>query len=146
MNTRTKIAFVLFALAYLVSAVFGLMYSTRSEFMPYHALAIGTEWSALPTSYQVLFLALLRVGGGGMLATATAGAFLLIIPFRAQVAWSRWALLAVIGITSALTLYATLTVDQLTPADPPWIAPALTLVFAAAAAALTKFEKTGKTA
>jgi len=145
-NTRTKVAFVLFLLAYLVSAVFGLMYATRSQFMPYHAMAIDTEWSALPASYQVLFLALLKVGGGGMLATAVAGAFLLAIPFRQQLDWSRWALLAIIVTTSVLTLYGTLTVDLQTPANPPTIAPILTILLAVVAAALTKFEKAGKAA
>ncbi|MBN2004692.1 MAG: hypothetical protein JXA21_15150 [Anaerolineae bacterium] len=146
MNTRTKVAFALFGLAYLTAAVFGLMYATRGEFMPYHAEAISTKWSDLPASYQVLFLALLKVAGGGMLAVAAAGAFLLIIPFRQQLEWSRWALLAVIVITSAITLYATLTVDLQTPANPPTLAPILTIALGAVAAALTKFEEAGKAA
>lgn len=74
------------------------------------------------------------------------GAFLLAIPFREQREWSRWALLVIIVIISGIEVYATLTVDLQTPANPPTPALVLTLVIGAVAAALTKFEKAGKAA
>ncbi len=51
--------------------------------MPYHSEALGSSWSDVGPKTQVLILALMRVAGGGFLATGLAMFILLIIPFRA---------------------------------------------------------------
>ena len=51
--------------------------------MPYHSEALGSSWSDVEPKTQVLILALMRVAGGGFLATGLAISILLIIPFRA---------------------------------------------------------------
>ncbi|MBE9060376.1 hypothetical protein [cf. Phormidesmis sp. LEGE 11477] len=93
--------------------------------MPYHAVAVGQNWAEVAPEYKILILALMKVAGGGWLATAFATAALLFIPFRKGMRWSYWALPAV-GLPAALTsLYATIYVTQNTPASPPWIAAAV---------------------
>jgi len=61
-------AFVAYALAALLSAVFGAIYLVRSQFMPYHQEAVGVAWEQLDQRLQALLLGLLRTVGGGFLA------------------------------------------------------------------------------
>ena len=44
----------------------GLIYISRSEFMPYHSAALGRDWSDLLPNEQGVMLAALRGGGGGL--------------------------------------------------------------------------------
>jgi hypothetical protein len=44
MNKRMKIAFSCHLLAILGLAIIGLIYLFRTEFMPYHAVAVGRNW------------------------------------------------------------------------------------------------------
>lgn len=124
MKIRIKFALICYQLAFLLLFIFGVRYVTAHEFMPYHAHALGTDWSALPPAYRVLFLALLKVAGGGMVTTGIAGTWLIWVPFRQSANWARWAL-CIIGLSVGVpTLYATATVALYTPASPPWMVPA----------------------
>lgn len=120
MKLRRTAALVCYVLVVLLALSFAGLYLLRSEFMPYHAVAVGTSWADLSPRYQALFLALMRVGGGGWLAVAGAIAILLLIPFRRNERWAFWAV-PLIGLFAAVpTLYATLLVKARTPASPPW--------------------------
>jgi hypothetical protein len=124
MKTRVKLAIATYVIAILIRLGFGLRYLTARALTSYHIAAIGTAWSDLPRSYQILFLAMIRGGGSGMLAVAVAGAFLLAYPFRKGENWSRWALLLT-GLTIDISMtYVALTVHLGTPASTPWAVPA----------------------
>ena len=125
MSGRQKVTFLCYLLAVSLLIVFGLMYLFRSEFMPYHAVALGASWSELDPAFQILLLALMRVVGGGFLATACAMGILLLKPFRQGIRWAYWAIPAIGLVASFASLYATIYVTRNTPASPPWIAAAL---------------------
>ena len=93
--------------------------------MPYHAVAVGQSWAEVDPAFQVLILALMKVTGGGWLATALAVGILLSIPFAKGARWCYWAI-PIIGLpTSLSSLYVTTYVAHNTPASPPSIVPAL---------------------
>ena len=120
MSIRMKTAFWCYLLALLPIGIFGMIYLFRSQFMPYHAIAVGKTWAEVDPSFQILLLALIRVLGGTWIATALAMGILLFIPFKQGMRWARWAIPA-IGLVAELTaLFATLTVTLNTPATPPW--------------------------
>jgi hypothetical protein len=122
---RQKLAFVCYLLQLPPLFAFGVIYLTRSTFMPYHAIAVGQSWVEVDPAFQILILALMRVAGGGFLAAAGAMAILLFKPFRQGRWWAYWAI-PVIGLFSNLSsLYATAYVTWNTPASPPWIAAGL---------------------
>ena len=125
MSGRLKVAFLCYLLALSLLTIFGLIYLFRSEFMPYHAVAVGQSWSELDPSFQILILALMRAVGGGLLATACAIGILLFKPFRQGIRWTYWAIPVIGLIASFSSLYATIYVARNTPASPPWIAAAL---------------------
>ena len=122
---KRTVAFCCHLLAALSLLIFALVYLFRSEFMPYHAVAVGQNWAEVDPAFQVLTLALMKVAGGGWLATALAVIILLLIPFRKGARWADWAI-PVIGLPASVSsLYVTLYVAHHTPASPPWIAAAL---------------------
>ena len=120
MSIRMKVGFWCHLLAILLIGTVGLVYLFRSQFMPYHAIAVGKTWAEVAPAFQILLLALIRVVGGVSIATAVAMGIVLFIPFRQGMRWARWAIPA-IGLVGALpSLYATLSVALNTPARPPW--------------------------
>ena len=120
MSIRMKTAFWCYLLALLPIGIFGMIYLFRSQFMPYHAIAVGKTWAEVDPSFQILLLALIRVVGGTLIATALAMGILLFIPFKQGMRWARWAI-PTIGLVAELTgLFAMLTVTLHTPATPPW--------------------------
>jgi multisubunit Na+/H+ antiporter MnhB subunit len=149
MKFRTTVAFVCYVLVMLVSLVFAGLYLGRSEFMPYHAVAIGIQWAQLKPEFQTLFLALLRVCGGGWLAATVAMGILVFIPFRRNESWTTWAV-PLVGLSAAIpTLYATLLVKAKTPASPPWYGAAGVIVLLIVGFALSfpwKKKGSGKSA
>ena len=126
---RKRIALYLFVLSVVPGAVFGLLYLGTPKFMPYHAAAAGAEWSELSPGVRALVLALLRVAGGGFLATSTAVLVMIFRAFKRGLAWSHWAIPLVGACSSIPTLYATLFLKIKTQAATPWPLPALCLVF-----------------
>lgn len=130
MRGRLKIAFFCYLVLLPLSIIFGLIYLFRPEFMPYHAVAVGQRWPEVDPAFQILIMALMRVVGGGFLATSCAIGILLFKPFRQGIRWSYWAIPVIGLIFSLSTLYATLYVTLNTPASPPLIPAALgTLLF-----------------
>jgi hypothetical protein len=125
MNWRLKIAFACYLLVTLMLVIFALVYLFRSEFMPYHAVAIGQNWREVEPPIQILIMALMKVTGGGWLAVALAIGIMLFIPFRNGMRWAYFAI-PVIGLTTSLTtLFVTLYVTFNTPATPPWTSAAI---------------------
>ena len=120
MSLLQSLAFAchLFAIATILA--FGLAYLFSRQFMPYHGVALGKEWSETPKEVQILVLALMRAVAGGALAVATLELFLLFIPFRAGAVWAYWAIPLAGMVLSAGSLYAMSTVSTNTPARPPF--------------------------
>jgi hypothetical protein len=119
MNTVRLAASICYVLSALLLMTFGVMYLTRSKFMPYHQQAIGIPWENLDTRMQTLLLTLMRVSGGGMLAVALSVLVLVLGPFREGNVWAIYALPA-IGLASGLPiLYATIFVRKRTQTSSP---------------------------
>lgn len=120
MSPRYKAAFACYALSMLLLMWFGVQYFFASELRPYHAAALGQSLAEMPTNFQITFITLYRSIGAGMLSSAVAFAFLLIVPFRGGELWSRWAL-TVSGLTfGGLATYLTLAFKAATGIDAPW--------------------------
>ncbi|MGF1513048.1 MAG: hypothetical protein ACFB5Z_05035 [Elainellaceae cyanobacterium] len=125
MTKRLTWAFWCHLTALSLLAAFSLIYLLRSEFMPYHALAVGQSWEQIPLPLQTLILGLMKATGGGWLSAAAAMAIILFKPFKRGEIWARWAV-PFIGLTTAIPLlYLTLSIAIRTPANPPWLAAAL---------------------
>jgi len=125
LKTISLIAYILIGL---MGLVFAYLYLSRSEFMPYHAVAVGRNWQDVDPGMQVLIIALMRVSGGGWLATSLGIALMI---------WARnkykqlffSAALVLIGLGCVIpTLIATLYVRNNSPANPPWIAATLAIL------------------
>lgn len=116
---------VIYGLVSLLGFIFAYMYLSRPEFMPYHAVAVGREWSEVAKEYQVLILALMRVSGGGWLGVAIGILICLIAFIRTGKSWTHISVL-LIGLSGLVpTLIATLMVKSGSPANPPWYAAAI---------------------
>ncbi len=88
MSIRMKTAFWCYLLVLLSLGIFGIIYLSRSQFMPYHAIAVGKTWAEVDPSFQILLLALIRAIGGTWIATALAIGLLLFIPFKQGARWA----------------------------------------------------------
>lgn len=124
MKTLKTISFISYTLVGLLGFVFAFIYLFRPEFMPYHEMAVGKDWNEIDPGMKVLILALMRVSGGGWLATAISISVLLIS--RSKFKSSIFSIgLVLVGLGALIpTLYATLYVRSNSPADPPWFAAA----------------------
>ena len=112
-------AFVCYLLAYLMALIFAVRYLRTDRFMPYHRAAIGSDWESLDRGLRVAMLGMLKIVGGGMLATAASGLLLILFPFRAGEAWAIYAA-PVPGLCLGLpTLHATLYIARETGAATP---------------------------
>jgi hypothetical protein len=125
MSGTLKAAFLCYLLSLPLLYIFGLIYIFRSEFMPYHAVAVGQSWSEVDPAYQVLILALMKVAGAGLLGIAFSINIFLFKFFRHGIQWSFWAIPITGSFASLSTLYATIYVSQNTPASPPVLAASL---------------------
>jgi hypothetical protein len=81
MNLFFWLALVSYASAFLIIIFFSIAYLSRSDFMPYHSIAVARPWSEVEPRMQVLLLALIKVTGWAWLAVATAGFLLLYLLF-----------------------------------------------------------------
>lgn len=120
MSGRVKVAFGCHLLVILGIGIIGLIYLFRTEFMPYHAVAVGHSWKEVDSAFQILLLALIRAFGGASFSTAVAMGIILFVPFRRGTQWARWSILAIGYAYYVPALIATLSVTLNTPATPPW--------------------------
>ncbi|PVV14325.1 MAG: hypothetical protein B6D72_04140 [gamma proteobacterium symbiont of Ctena orbiculata] len=127
-NWRLKASFACYTLFLIITIVFAFIYLFRSEFMPYHALAVGHSWSETAPAYQNLIIGLMKAVGGGWLSIAIAISVLLIKPIKQGEHWAYWAIPA-IGLPPALiNLYVAVNMALNTPASPPWVFAALAIL------------------
>ncbi len=116
-----KISFYLYKFIITAFYFLGFIYISRSEFMPYHSVALGLSWQQLDPALQVLILAGIRGVGGIMVSIATALMFILHFPFKAQQLWAKIALPLVCLLTILTLTSIALSVKFQTPAMPPLI-------------------------
>jgi hypothetical protein len=137
MSTRTKVAFWCYVIALVGPLVFGVMFLLRSDFMPYHADAVGMPWSEVPGPFQILIMALLKLAGGGWITVAVAEFVLLLIPFRQGARWAVWAVpsLALLHYAGVCNAMAHVTLN--TTATPPWGATIASVALVLVGAALS---------
>jgi hypothetical protein len=116
---------ICFGAAAVLMVVFGIIYMTRSDFMPYHATAVGVGWDSLAPAQRSLILSLMKATGAGALAAGVSIILLLARPFRDGEKWAVGAILAV-GLTAAVPyLYTMYRFEQETPGTPPVAVPAV---------------------
>lgn len=127
MHLKLKLAFTCHFITVVILFIFGLVYLFQGQFMPYHADALGKQWSALAPAFQVLILAMMKVVAGSWLASASAMTLLLLIPFRKGKRWSYYSVPLIGLLVSGSSLFGTLYVAGNTPANPPWIAAAVSI-------------------
>lgn len=130
---RRRIALWLYAMSGVVSLALGFLYLLRDSFMPYHAVALGREWSEVEPHTQVLLKALMEVAAAGWLSLGVLLLLLVAIPIRRGERWARIAAPAAILVFYVPTLLATLSVLRETPATPPWFGNAFLCVSAVVA-------------
>lgn len=120
-KTVKIICTIIYSITAIAGFVFAAMYLFRPEFMPYHEVAVGRPWAEVSEEYQVLILALMRVSGGGWLATSVGILLLLLFPYRKGKFWAYLGIPA-IGLSALIpTLMATLHVKENSPATPPYL-------------------------
>ena len=111
-------------LAYLASAcgavLGGILYLSRSEFLPYHGEAVGMPWQSVPVNSRVLFLALIHVVGALGISLGCAVITMIVIPFRRAEPWADWIIPVVLLMAQLAGLRVTLEVAAKTGAHAPW--------------------------
>jgi hypothetical protein len=117
---RKKAAGLSYGITAVVSLILGSIYLFKQSFMPYHADAIEKSWNAVEAANQVLISALMTVAGGGWFTVGVVLLLLLAFPFRNDRRWALYAIPAIILLFYLPNLWATLTVLQTTPGNPPW--------------------------
>jgi len=116
-----KIAFSFYFMAAFMILVFGFVYFTRSELMPYHLQVLGLQWVDIQPHFQLLFLAFINGAGATAIGNAAAILILLWIPFRRNEAWAIWAITGIGLVTAAPLLYIVIKIKLTTTASPPLI-------------------------
>ncbi len=76
MDLFAWLAFGCYLLTFFIVSLFAAAYLKRSDFMPYHGLAVGLPWKEVEPRMQLLLMALIRVVGAGWIALAGAGVML----------------------------------------------------------------------
>lgn len=128
-----RISLILFACIGLSLSIVGMIYLLASEYMPYHAAALDTEWRDLGPNLQGLILGLLKGLGSGALVAGGAVLYMTAVSIRTNAQPFRLLLPIVSVGYSALLCYATYSVYVSTPGNPPLL-PNLVLVAASLAA------------
>lgn len=124
-SPRRTIAALLYGINGLVSVVLGSVYLFSTSFMPYHADALGKQWADVEPAVQTLFLALMQVAGAGWIVVGLLTLLIVLIPYRHNARWARFAAPAALLAFYVPTMLATIDVLRATPAVPPWYGNAL---------------------
>jgi len=130
-----RIAFVLFAVAGISHIIFGIVYVTADQFMPYHAQALSAEWSSLDANYRTLFLALIKLAGAGGLVAGIVNLSLVVYLLKRTSSKLIWLLPISALIFQLITNYVVYSVYTNTPGEPPLVIVSIgtgVLVFATA--------------
>jgi len=114
-----KLALVLFAMVGISHLIFGMVYVTANEFMPYHAQALKVDWNSLDENYKTLFLALIRLAGAGGLVAGLVNLTLVSCLYHRVESRLIWLLIASSLIYQAMMNYVVYSVYINTPGDPP---------------------------
>lgn len=113
----------LFAVSTALSTAFGIRYLACRQYMPYHAVVAGRDWATLDGGLQAVILGMLRIVGGGLLATGVATAWLMVGLYQG-LAWAPWALLTLTFASTLPILYVTVWLRRLQPAARTPVLPA----------------------
>lgn len=112
----------------------GMIYLTRSSFMPYHGVALTHDWPEADPMVRVLIVALMRGVSGGLIASSVTIVFLQYKYTKLRLKWIPGLILIIGLILCSTFLYAMLKVKLNTPGNPP-----LGLIFAGAVLLITGF-------
>ena len=143
MTTRMKFAFWSYFLLMAAVAAWGVGFLFRSEFTPYHSVAVGMPWSEVPANFQILILALIKLAGGLWFAFTLCIFVLLFFPFRQGARWAQWAVPLLMLAQYVAPMPAMILVTANTPATPPWALPVAGIVFTLVALVVSVTEKRG---
>ena len=110
---------MLFAIVGVSHIIFGIVYVTASEFMPYHAQALNIDWNELGENYKTLFLALIKLAGVGGLVAGIVNLTLISYLYHRVESRLIWLLIAPSLIFQSMTNYVVYSVYINTPGDPP---------------------------
>ena len=128
MKFLKKYVFTSYLLIGLIGLMFSFLYLFSPHFMPYHAAAVKMEWNEINPDFQVLILALMRVSGGGWLATSGSILTLLVFSYKKERYWINPAIL-ILGLSVLIpTFIATISVKLHTMGNPPWILTAVMII------------------
>ncbi|MDQ7046406.1 MAG: hypothetical protein Q9M39_01800 [Sulfurovum sp.] len=120
MSKNLKISFYLYNIVLFFFFVFSFVYMSRSEFMPYHSIAVHTTWSEVPSNFKILILVGIHIVGSLLFIVSSAIAIILHIPFKQGVIWAKYT----VGVLSLLVafslLYTVLYMRSHTDASPPY--------------------------
>lgn len=102
MNPALMIATVCWSIGVLMFGFFTVRYGLETEFMPYHAAAIGSDWVAPSEGTRLVISGLIRIVAGAFAAGALVFG-LTLLPMRRG---ERWAIYAAAAAGYALVLPA----------------------------------------
>jgi hypothetical protein len=111
----------------------GARYATRREFMPYHRVAAGRDWSSYDAGTQAVILALLRIAGSAMLGFGVINLALAYDTIHDRGIWPKLVVLAGNLILTSALLAAARAEARHNEAPAP-VLPALALMALAVAA------------
>ena len=117
---RIKIASLINYLAATLLMVMGIVYLTKTSYMPYHSDAISLNWYEVEKNTRVLVLALMRGISGGLLAVSVTILYLQFKFTSTRLSWIPLLILIVGIILSVTVLYAMLIIKLNTPGNPPF--------------------------
>jgi hypothetical protein len=105
----------------LILLIFSFVYLTKSQFMPYHGIALDKDWRDLNPSLQTLIIGFMRAVGGGLLAGAVTILFLQYQFNKMPQQWIALAILTCGSIVNMSSFYAMFLVKTKTKGKPPII-------------------------
>ncbi len=114
-----KLACISNYFAGILMLIFGAVYLFKNSFMPYHSVAVGSDWAAVDAGMQTLILALMRVAAGGYFATGVAVLLMQYNFARSKQNWIPCLILSIGLIESFTSIYATMIVRLNSPGKPP---------------------------